>query len=464
MKITNRTLTYLFILVTGGSACKKFVQIDPPRTQLVAATVFSNNSTAIAALTSIYAQMSSMADICWFTGMSSDEFINYGTLPYANVYANALIENDGDRMVNFVWTAQYNFIYQANALIEGLRNSTGVSEDVRRQLLGEAKFIRAFWHFYLVNLYGDIPIVTSTDYKTNLAAPRSPVSKVYQQIIADLKEAQDLLSEKYVDGANMETVDRVRPTKWAAMAMLARVYLFSGDWANAEDRASAVISHSPAFSLPPDLNSVFLKNSPEAIWQLKPAPERGYNTDEGKKFILTDIPNGAYGVSLNTPVLAAFEPGDRRRTDWVDSITVSGTEYYFPYKYKVSTGSTITEYSMVIRLAELYLIRAEARAQQDRPADAAADLDLIRNRAGLPGTTAGTKAELLTAVLHERQVELFTEGHRWLDLKRTNTVDLVMTIVTPLKGSNTWKSYQQLYPIPRTDIKNSINLKQNPGY
>jgi starch-binding outer membrane protein, SusD/RagB family len=110
-------------------------------------------------------------------------------------------------------------------------------------------------------------------------------------------------------------------------------------------------------------------------------------------------------------------------------------------------------------------VRSEARAEQGNLAGAAADLNLIRARAGLGPTSAVTEQDLLTALLHERQVELFTElGHRWLDLKRTGHVDSVMSVVTPLKGGGAWQSYQQLYPVAPGDIQSNPALTQNSGY
>jgi hypothetical protein len=177
---------------------------------------------------------------------------------------------------------------------------------------------------------------------------------------------------------------------------------------------------------------------------------------------------------LSTALLGAFEANDLRRTAWVDS-TVYGSPaitYYFPYKYKIGTaqaipGATPTEYIMVLRLAEQYLIRAEARAEQNDLTDAIKDLNVIRRRAGLPILSNSlTMTQVLAAVMQERRIEFFAEwGSRWLDLKRTGQVDAVMSIATPLKGQGTvWQSYQQLYPIPHNELNADHNLRQNPGY
>ena len=123
---------------------------------------------------------------------------------------------------------------------------------------------------------------------------------------------------------------------------------------------------------------------------------------------------------------------------------------------------------MVLRLAEQYLIRAEANAHSGDLASAIKDLNIIRQRAGL-GTLPSslTQAQVIAAVAQERRIELFAEwGHRWFDLKRTGQVDAVMSEITPQKvGAITgWKSYQQLYPIPQSERQLNPNLTQNPGY
>lgn len=228
------------------------------------------------------------------------------------------------------------------------------------------------------------------------------------------------------------------------------------DWKDAETESDSIINRSDLYTLSVDLNQVFLANGNEAIWQLEPV-QPGLNTIEGNTFILTSFPNS---VALTDSVLSAFEPNDNRRTSWVDSIIVSGQTYYFPFKYKIQAGSPVTEYSMVFRLAELYLDRAEARAAQNNLSGAASDLNMIRNRAGLGNSPAADQNALLSAIQQERRVELFTEnGMRWLDLKRTDQATAI------LGSSKTgWKPTDTLYPIPLKDIQSDGNLTQNPGY
>jgi starch-binding outer membrane protein, SusD/RagB family len=452
---------WFFLFFTSFLSCKKFVEIGPPPTELVSQNVFINDASATGAMLGTYSAM--MASIGFASGdaysitqdagLSADEFINYNTDPNQEAfYRNNLTASNGT-VVNNLWNEGYKYIYSSNAVLEGLNSSTGITDSTKKQLEGEAKFLRAFCHFYLVNLFGDVPLVLTTDYKTNSVASRTAASTVYAQIILDLKDAQALLSPDF----RFSNGERIRPTQWAATALLARVYLYQQDWADAETQATGVISQAGLFSLDSDLNSVFLKNSSEAIWQLMPVLA-GYNTNEGNKFILTEAP---IYVTLTSQLANGFEIGDKRRNHWVDSIQTNGQTYYFAYKYKVKAASDLTEYSMVLRLAEQWLIRAEARAEQGNVSGAEDDLNVIRTRAGLPNTTANDKASLLTAILHERQVELFSEwGHRWLDLKRTRLADQVLGSVK----APGWQSTDTLYPIPKLDITNDPNLTQNPGY
>lgn len=443
------------ILLSGTfNSCKKFVEVPPPKNQLVSATVFSNNITATSAMAGIYSNMirSSGAfggaqSIASLGGMSADELINYSSNQNAQQVYNTSI-NPTNTYTYGIWKQLYQTIYESNAVLEGVANSNGVSAGTRQQLQGEAKFLRAFCFFYLTNLFGEVPLTTTTNYLTNDQLAGATQQQVYHQIIADLLDAQALLSDSYVSS------ERIRPNKAAATALLARVYLYTKDWQDAVTQATAVIN-DPAYTLVP-LNQVFLKNSQEAIWQMQPVLP-GYNTFDGQVFILTTAPTN---YSLTGALMHAFENGDNRKTNWTDSIAIGSNTYYFPYKYKIKTNTTVTEYYTVLRLAEQYLIRAEARAQLNDVNGAEADLNMIRNRAGLPNTTAATGTDLLNAIQQERRVEFFTEwGHRWLDLKRTGQADAVLG-----NFKSNWKTTGQLYPIPQQDVANDHNLKQNAGY
>jgi len=473
---TYKIFLFAITLLLGG--CKKFVQINPPVTKITGETVYSNNTSAAAAMTGIYNNMiaspsfsSGNNSIGYLTGLAADELKNYSsTITFIQFYQNALSSSSNGNSNAYFWPGLYNKIYDANAVIEGLNNSNGVSDSIKRQLIGEAEFMRAFLHFYAVNLYGDVPLVTTTDYQINNSIHRTPVERIYQQIVADLRDAQNKLTDDFVDYSGLTTSERTRPNKAAATALLARAYLYTGKWDSAETQATAIINNNSRYTIVNNFDSIFLANSSEAIWQLQPVTP-GHNTYDGQYFVLTSTPGSAsLSVALSTNLMNAFETGDKRLSNWVGTYKKSGANqsYYFPYKYKiykVSTSQPVTEYTMVLRLAEQYLIRAEARAQQGNIQGSQDDLNTIRARAGLPNTLANDQSTLLTAISHERQVELFTEwGHRWLDLKRTGAVNSVMSVVTPQKGGSSWSSNWALLPIPLSELTINPNLVQNPGY
>src|SRR5690606_23958334 len=138
-------------------------------------------------------------------------------------YENSLIPANTSLNL-YLWQMPYQLIYSCNAVLEGLGRSEGVSEMTKGQLRGEALFIRAFCYFYLTNLFGNVPLHLTTDYRMNMQAPRTPQAAVYAAVITDLKEAQALLPEDYTGYGG----ERTRPIRGAADALLARVYLYTG--------------------------------------------------------------------------------------------------------------------------------------------------------------------------------------------------------------------------------------------
>ncbi|WP_299669713.1 RagB/SusD family nutrient uptake outer membrane protein [uncultured Polaribacter sp.] len=450
-KILLGCLLALFI-----TSCESFVEVDPPRSELISETVFEEAATANAAVLSIYIQLrdnvlitGSSTGVSVSMGLYADELdffpITGSLLPFAN---NMLIPTDGT--IASIWNNSYNLIFQANAIIEGVDNSIALSLEDKNQIKGEALFLRACIHFYLVNLFGDVPYITTSDFKVNTEVSRTPEQEVYTQLISDLEEAKSLLPEEYLTG------ERIRANKGVASALLSRVYLYAEDYANAATESTAVIGK---YIWENDLDKVFLKESGSTIWQFKPETE-GLNTGEANLFIFITGPPPS--VALNGGLIGAFELGDVRRGNWVKEVTDGTDSWYHAFKYK-ERGDTETsvEYSILLRLAEQYLIRAEARVQQGDIAGAQADLNRVRNRAGLGNTPAATTPDLLEAILQERRVELFTEqGHRFFDLKRMGKANEVLGPVKP-----GWEATDVLLPIPEVELLVNPNLlPQNPGY
>lgn len=428
------------------------IKIDLPIGSVVSESVFVDQAGTEAAISGMYGGLYSAsnssiptygATVSLFNSLLADELTFNGTTydQYAN---NSLISNE-ENVAN-LWTDSYATIYRANAIVEGVTASKFPTA-FKERAIGEALFIRAFCYFYLVNLYGDVPLITTTVVQKNQLAPRAASSAVYGQITADLEQAVSFLPVLYPSGGN-----RTRVNKYAANALLARVYLYQRNYARAEASASEVIS-SPLYSpLSEDLSSTFLKSSTEAIWSFDTSVF-GYTFIGGQT-----VPNDNVKPNyvIRPGLLNAFEANDKRKAKWV-AVSVGDS---YPSKYKTKTNVNL-EYYVVLRLAEQYLIRSEARAQQDNFNGALADLNVIRNRAGLGSLSFSNRADILNAVAKERRVELFSEwGHRWLDLKRTGQVDAVIGALKP----GMWQSTDSLYPIPDGERTKNTSLTQNPGY
>ncbi|PTT02452.1 RagB/SusD family nutrient uptake outer membrane protein, partial [Pedobacter sp. HMWF019] len=233
-------LLNLMIIISIAISCKKFVEVDGPNTSLNEANIYQKDATAAAVLTGIYTNLSNnfltagdLMSTSFVAGLSSDELVLYNTTN--NTDLNSYYTNTLNSQSSIVfWSNIYTKLYIVNAAIKGISNSTTLNPTVKQQLLGEALFMRAFCFFYLVNLYGDVPLVLTTDYKVNASMTRTSKELVWEQIVKDLKDAQKMLSSNYLDATLLKiTSEKVRPTRWSATALLARTYLYLKDWTNA---------------------------------------------------------------------------------------------------------------------------------------------------------------------------------------------------------------------------------------
>lgn len=483
-------ISALLLSLTISSGCRKFVEVDAPDNTINIDNVYASDATAIAVLTGVYTNFGIENDalrfvrnglifMSFYPGLSADELTLYdgaSNPELINYYQNKV--NPEVLSSTDFWSRTYKYIFVVNSAINGLTKSQTLNPAVKNQLLGESYFLRAFCYFYLVNLYGDVPLITSTDYASSSPQARETKENVYKLIIADLLEAEKNLDQNFVDITVIKTSqERVRPSRSAAIALLARAYLYTGDWSNAEIQATKLITNDAHFTLV-GLDEVFQKNSKETIWSLQPiSNDINSNTGEGRLFILPEQgPWELNQVYLSDELLSKFDAGDQRLMHWVNHLEIDGITYNYAFKYKIGEVPVDnSEYSMVLRLAEQYLIRAEARIQQNKTADGIADLNALRTRATdmtendvnkrlKPLPAILNKEQALTAVLHERQTELFTEwGHRWLDLKRSGTIDQIMPAVC-LKKGGTWNTTDALFAIPLKEVQANKNLIQNKGY
>ena len=463
LKIPKSTGFILVFVVLFFVGCEEFVEIDPPRTEIMNESLFTSDQGANAAINGLYSQLVEVntenilsAGLEMFTGLYSDELNDLSDDLQRLEFVSSDITPSNSTINRLFWRQSYTFINSANSIIEGLRESP-LSSEIRDQVLGEALMIRALTHFYLVNLFGQIPVVLSTNVEINETIEKSTVDEVYDQIEADLLEAQSLMLEDYLFTSN-----RARPNKFAANALLARVYLYLEDWENAEMQATSVIERADLYELQPNVNDVFLVGSTEAIWNLVPEP----NANQVRVGFIFNLPSFAPSFfwvnELRPEFLNSFDATDARLTNWTDTLNAT---FIYPNKYKLGFGDVAfdpQELLAVFRLAEVYLIRAEASAQQGDINEAQADLNVVRNRAGLANTSALDQPELLDAIFLERKHELFTEfGHRWFDLKRTGRASSVLSTIP---GKN-WQDTDLLWPLPEQELLINPNLlPQNPEY
>ncbi|WP_161890562.1 RagB/SusD family nutrient uptake outer membrane protein [Pontibacter russatus] len=406
-----------------------------------------------------------------YQGLYADNLTFSGTFTTDREVASQRI-NASNLQIASTWAAIYTAINRANIVIrdaERLAGNSEITEAERAGIVGEMKFIRALAHFDLLKVFGGVPVVTSptTTIAEIQSLPRATEEAVYAAIIADLQDAKAALEG---------TGGNERATGLAAAALLARVYLQQGDYAAAEAEASEVIN-SGAYEVVEDFGALFTQEGgPEAIFELNftlndpnALGTASDPTSSGQRFYVSEDVYEAFAAQADTVVTERVT---------ADGTTVTDTTVYTDERFEATTrfernSRRLIKYDdvtnnadnvIVLRLAEVYLIRAEARA---RMADAAAaaspevisDINLVRERAGLLPVEALTNAEALEEILEQRRLEFVGEGLRLMDLKRYNlTCDLLGFC------EEDGEAFRNLWPIPLQQIEVNPSLTQNPGY
>lgn len=441
------------------AACSKFVTVDPPATSFVDETVFLDSASANAGVLGLYSRAmqgnltSLNGGMVLYGSLLSDELVATTTQSAMLEFYEYGVQPTNSQMIG-LWREWYEQIYHANAILEGLDRSDRLSPTLKDRLRGEAMFMRAFCYFQLIQWFGPVPLVLTTDYRENKLMGRTELELVYEKMLEDAKEASVLLPADFSKYKNQ----RNRPTIFAAYALLAQLHLFGKDWENAEAYATKIIETTSLFGLAKSPEAAFNVGDLESIWQLQPVVT-GMNTGISLAFVqTTGIPQYGY---ISPDLWSQFSEGDRRKEFWTLSYTFDGKDYHLPYKYKFPFQTDGIEYLTVFRLAEMYLLRAEARAEMNKLPEGQADLQVIRSRSGLTTDDFSDKSDLVAAIIRERRIELFAEnGMRWLDLKRKGLADMILSALKP----DTWIPTAVLLPLPASELTNNSNLYQNPGY
>lgn len=370
--------------------------------------------------------------------------------------------SENRQLFNF-WTSVFTGVNRAMYVISrvpAVANETA-NPQLTNQYLGEAYFLRALHYHNLVRLFGGMPLVTQTfsGFETDkIYVPRSSVEETYNFILTDLQEAESRLPATYATPIERKG----RATRWAAKAMLAKVYLDRGDWQAAASKAAEVID-SGGFALTPAYGDFFVnKNSGESIFEIQFDNQTAAALTNGALASNT-LPRGlggGYTFAPDSSLINAYEPEDTARR----SFTIRATGG-LPYANKYTRLTTRDDNFIVIRLAELLLIRAEALARLNYPADEALQLvNRVRQRAALRDLTIGDVPDLtafIDRLYRERRVELAFEGHRRFDLARLASQG---NLEAALAGLAITDPNFLLFPIPGYDLDQNPNLTQNPGY
>lgn len=493
----------LLLLVCMGTACKKWITTDPHDSFLTTELDYLKSESDYRTMEiSVYSPLQWLNQVVPIGDIASDNSVAGGesasdVLALQQIDDYTLVPNNAT--LTDLWQSAYEGVNRANYMIQyKATNKAGETVDFagKEALYGEVYFLRAYYYFTLVKLFGDVPLFT--DKRLSLAEAktlqRSPKADVYKQIEADLKQAESVLPP-------IQT-QKGRITKYAAEALLGKVYLYQNKFDESAAVLEKVIS-SNAFTLVPDFGSIFLasgENGPESVFEIQYTNTSpyynwgGYNKGQGNYAIQQNGVRGlngsndmpyAPGWSTNLPtqdLASAFPAGDKRK-----DVTILDIEAYknahpsynityqvAPYKntglynqkYLPRKGETSGQVELnylnnfrTIRYADVLLMAAEANNRSTAANDVKAldYLNQVRKRAyGDDNHKVTVTGPALTQIIwDERRLELAMEGERFFDLVRTGQAkSKIPNFVT---GKN------EVFPIPQTEIDIS-GLSQNPGY
>jgi starch-binding outer membrane protein, SusD/RagB family len=361
-----------------------------------------------------------------------------------------------------LWGSIYNTIYIANFILDRLPEVEGVSTSERKRVLATAHFLRGYSYFIGLTTFGGIPLVTQTSISSNLNIPRVSATELSAFIKNDFESAIDQLTEVPQNAGYA--------SNYAVLAALAKFHLYQENWSEAEDYSSLVIE-SGRYVLDTLFTNVVDKDfTTEAIFEV------GYTINDDPGTLNNLFVGRREIIPSNQTVLAlsSNESGERFASIAFRSSDLAGADNGWRV-VKYGTPDADNNNIVVFRLAEMYLIRAEARAKLGNitgPNSAQSDINVLRTRADIWNLETKTKTftprvgivsqvQMLQIIENERLFELAFEGHRWYDLVRTGRANSVMEAF-----NSNWKDAYLLWPIPQREIQTNPALvgNQNPGY
>jgi hypothetical protein len=497
MKNLTRSIIAFTTVMVCLTSCSKLT--ETPYSSIFTSVFYNTSNDAEAALVAAYDPLASMylgPATIMASDFSADQcypriVVGRNTLTQFTYDVNYTQQKTNTRVYESpqqIWISSYLGIDRANIIIEKV---PAIDMDVARRnvIVGNAYFLRAFYLWMLTKNFGDVPVKThSTSDLNNVYVAKSPQVDVYKQIYADLDLAVTNLTS-YATG----TIRKGEPSKEAAMALYAKAALYNSDWPTAIAKANLVIN-SGVYHLMADVRDVYAVSKEDVARQENIWAFESESSSPGRRQNLTNLtapaiasavygPAGSGSMFVYQSFFNSFNPIDKRRllldTTFVNSSNVvvhqKGITPITPQgvliKKYIDPTPVIAAYSgsniPILRLADVYLIGAEAEARLNGPTAAAYNFVLpVRTRAGLANLPAGlSQANFINAILQERSWELFAEGDRWYDLTRTNTfLTVIPTAVNNVYPTRTPLARNRYFPIPLDEINANPSLTQNPAW
>jgi len=439
----KKTLLLLALATLSLSSCEKFLE-EEPNDFIASDNFYKNEGDAVAALNGLFSSLQPQVyygRTVWLITELPTDLVRVGSSTDERAQLSRFTFSPTTGEINNWWTSNYRMINRANDVIEKV---PGISMDVakRDNIVGNARFLRALAYFNLVRCFGDVPLRLTSVRSPNeeLRLPRTPLAAVYEQIILDLKFAE----EKCLPENQIPAGEKGRVSSGAATAVLAKVYLTRAsttarqgtDLTDALATTNRVIN-SGRYSLVPTYGDVFdpdKENGPEHIFSIQFDLPPNIGNIIVRQFLPTQL-QGLGSFTVEDRFLASYAATDVRRTWNVSNRagTVTLPRFYFN---KFRDDQRIINDSranhLVTRFADVLLMQSEI-LNEINPADVTKyqGINRVRQRASLAPlpTTATTKAAFVTLLLQERAWELCIEGHRWYDLVRLKRLQEVQRTV-----------------------------------
>ncbi|MGM9510349.1 RagB/SusD family nutrient uptake outer membrane protein [Larkinella sp. GY13] len=474
-------LVFLLLLVTATS-CKDFLALTPEY-QISDQTFYKNQNDFETALTGVYSTFRGLfntSNVVYLADLTTDNTEIQWSSPSVNemqLDQNAVVSTNTN--IQAAWNTCLYTISRSNAIINRI-DGVNFDQTTKDRIKGEAKFLRAYSYFYLVRLFGNVPLISQEfSSPAEVAAADlalKPAAQVYEVILADLTSAETLLP------ATLNS-DRTKASRPTVKALLGKVYLTLKNYDLAATKLKEVID-AKTYSLVPDYRTLFTNgnnNLAESIFEIEYVAGRSMGNNYSALFTpaitsMAIFPGNLQGSGRIVPtldLLRAYETGDARKAISVNDsvLLINGRKSYSRYGLKfvdfkaidLSDGTiTFTQ----LRYADVLLMYAEVLNEQGKTAEALPFINQVRTRVKLPDLTGLTQAGLRTAIEKERRVEFLFEGQRWFDLVRTGRAQTVLNAhYASLNLSFKVDDFELIFPIPQNEVDlNPTLIKQNPGY